>query len=144
MMANTAASGAYTLRDVPVGTYGCFTTGIADGQQYQQIQVLPAQQTQRDAVDRRHRLQPLAVGVPNEGVGRIEIVRHAGGGREAFERVGDAVEEGPQIGVGFGLHPRTLTQPLRARKRANCPRIALSEGIAYQCARSPVSAAFAA
>jgi hypothetical protein len=54
------------------------------------------------------------------------------------------VEEGAEIGVGFGLHARTLTQRLQARKRAICPRIALFQGIAYQCFRVAFSAAFAA
>ena len=40
----------------------------------------PAQQTDRHPVDRRHRFQPFAVGMPDEGVGGIEIVDRGGVG----------------------------------------------------------------
>ena len=51
-----------------------------------------------DAVDGRHRLQPLAVGVPDEGVGGAEIVDRGAGRREPLERVGDAVQKRQQVG----------------------------------------------
>jgi hypothetical protein len=49
-----------------------------------------AQQVEIDAVDRRDRLEPLALGVPDEGVGGGDVGRRVRRRREALERVGNA------------------------------------------------------
>ena len=86
-------------------------------------QVDPAQQAERDAVDHRYRLEPLALGVPDERIGDIEIVDRDGRRRQAFERVGDAVQERSEIGLfhrGIGRERRgadAITAACRAKTR---------------------------
>src|SRR5262249_43223307 len=46
-----------------------------------------------DAVDRRYRLQPLALGVPDEGVGGLDVVLGGRRGRQTVKCVCDAPEE---------------------------------------------------
>ena len=63
-----------------------------------------AQKRQFDAVDLRHRLHRRRRGVPDKGVGGVEIGRDARWRREPVERVGDASEQGGRIGSGVGGH----------------------------------------
>ena len=50
-----------------------------------------AQQPDLDPVDLVNRLEPIAVGVPHEGVAGIEVVGERGGRGQALERIGDAI-----------------------------------------------------
>ena len=52
------------------------------------------QQPDRDARDVRHRGEPGRGRVPDESVGGAEVGPGGGGGGKAFERVGDAAEQG--------------------------------------------------
>ena len=51
----------------------------------------PLQQLQIDAVDGRHRLQPMALGLPDEGVGGVQIIVAAADRRQSLQCVGDSV-----------------------------------------------------
>ena len=62
--------------------------------------VYSAQQVELDAVDFADGLQPFALGVPDEGVGGVEIVLRRRRRRQAFERVGDAGQQRQKIGLG--------------------------------------------
>ena len=59
-----------------------------------------AQQADLDAVDLVDRLEPAAVGVPDESVARVEIGGAALPRREPLQRIGNAMEERQQIGIG--------------------------------------------
>ena len=61
--------------------------------------------------------QPFAFGVPDERVGDLEIVDRDGRRRQAFERVGDAVQERSEIGLfhrGIGRERRETGGMARA------------------------------
>ena len=51
------------------------------------------QQFDVDAVDRRHRHQPVALGMPDEGIGGIDVVGARRLWREALQGVGDTVQQ---------------------------------------------------
>ena len=60
------------------------------------------QQIDIDAADSRHRLEPVAVGVPDEGVGGVEIDRRRRRRRQAFQRFGDAAQQRRQRRLRMG------------------------------------------
>ncbi len=47
-----------------------------------------------DPAHGRHRLEPFAVGVPHESIGRREVLARRRRRREPVERVGDAQQQG--------------------------------------------------
>ncbi len=61
---------------------------------------IPRNSPSLDAVDLADRLEPAAIGMPNKGVGGIEIDRRRRGWGEAFERIGDAPKQRQQIEIG--------------------------------------------
>ena len=61
-----------------------------------------AQQADLDAVDLRDRFEPTGIGMPDKGVGGVEIGGWRRRRRQAFEGGGDPLQERQQIGIGFG------------------------------------------
>ena len=73
-----------------------------------------AQKSHLDAVDLVNRLEAAAVGMPHEGVAGLKFVAGRSGRGQALQRVGDAVEQREQVGIGFG-QGQILWQPGRRR-----------------------------
>jgi hypothetical protein len=44
--------------------------------------------------------QPAAIGVPDEGIGAVQIRCRRTARRQPIERIGDAAQEGYQLGIG--------------------------------------------
>ena len=103
---SVAQVGGQALREAP----GVVEQGLA-------LTLDALEQIDLDPADLGDGRQPRALGLPDEGVGRAQVERTAGGGGQTFERVGDAPQQRGEVRLGHDRVSESIRFEARDRRR---------------------------